>query len=378
MSTPPHEPNLDMIQFTYKEVLDATKHQDDKIGRVITAVSFLTAASLALAGLASAGLLSRNFDVAPLTVPIAVIALGLFLVGVVFTVVVLVAGLGTPLRLPGLARSSTAPVRWASHEAQASPLYFAEISKLTLAEWTLKWRADTDALKSEQFDSLIGETHNLAVRTNFKYDRFREAIAIFSLAFVSLAAAIVLVFTAATQPTDAHPPATVHLYAASRTALGLVFAFYCLIQIFVRFRYDRQTVDEAVGLQEKGEISRRAWLERGFALSTATIVLLILLPLRVGSQMAWILPIAILGVISIWCHWLAAKAAARKIRLAVAMIIVAITALACVGIGRQEYLYQLIAAYVAVIALIIPSFVGPTLTSALYRRKYLDRHPELS
>lgn len=35
-------------EFTYREVLDATKHQDDKVGRFLTAISFLTAGTVAV------------------------------------------------------------------------------------------------------------------------------------------------------------------------------------------------------------------------------------------------------------------------------------------------------------------------------------------
>ena len=34
------------LRFAYAEVLDATKHQDAKIGRLLTAIAFLTAAAL--------------------------------------------------------------------------------------------------------------------------------------------------------------------------------------------------------------------------------------------------------------------------------------------------------------------------------------------
>src|SRR5687767_12578535 len=61
------EAKLQLIEFSYREVLDATKHQDDKIGRMLTSVAFLTAAAMALAALSSAQFLTRNFKVPPFT-----------------------------------------------------------------------------------------------------------------------------------------------------------------------------------------------------------------------------------------------------------------------------------------------------------------------
>lgn len=39
---------LQLAKDSYKEVLDATKHQDERIGRFLTAIAFLVSAGIAL------------------------------------------------------------------------------------------------------------------------------------------------------------------------------------------------------------------------------------------------------------------------------------------------------------------------------------------
>src|SRR3712207_6746276 len=70
---------LEGLQNSYKEVLDATKHQDDKIGRIFTGVAFLTAAALALANLNSAQFLTRQYTDTP-NVPLALLGLGAYII----------------------------------------------------------------------------------------------------------------------------------------------------------------------------------------------------------------------------------------------------------------------------------------------------------
>ncbi|HQY32406.1 MAG TPA: hypothetical protein PLS68_00425, partial [Actinotalea sp.] len=73
-ATPAAEPDvkvrLELLRETYKEVLDAVKHQDDKIGRLLTGLAFLTAATLAVAGLGGAEFVTRTFDVGVVAVPL--------------------------------------------------------------------------------------------------------------------------------------------------------------------------------------------------------------------------------------------------------------------------------------------------------------------
>ena len=50
---------LEFAKEAYAEVLDATKHQDDKVGRYLAALAFLTTGAIAL--LLGEGILARDF-----------------------------------------------------------------------------------------------------------------------------------------------------------------------------------------------------------------------------------------------------------------------------------------------------------------------------
>ena len=96
---------LQLITASYAEVLDATKHQDDKIGQLLTGVAFLTAATLALAALEPISIITRRFTVEPFSLPVLLITLAVFLLGIAFGFMLLLISLSTPLRLPGLGRT---------------------------------------------------------------------------------------------------------------------------------------------------------------------------------------------------------------------------------------------------------------------------------
>jgi len=176
---------LKALQDSYREVLDATKHQDDKIGRLFTGVSFLTAAALATANLGSSKYLSQRYADWP-DIPLAMLALGCYLLLVVLCVMLLINSLATPLRVPGLTRARDATRVDYVSDVRVSQIYFGEISTVRLTEWEDKWKADGEKLETELTQTLVRETHNLAVRTQFKYGRTTEAIALFNLALLSL------------------------------------------------------------------------------------------------------------------------------------------------------------------------------------------------
>src|SRR5918992_871165 len=188
---------LKVIIWSYFAVFGATKHQDDKIGRLLTSIAFLTAATLALAALSSANFVTRQFSVPPVNLPLGLISLAVFLVGMIFTVMLLLTSLATPLRLPGLTEySGRPPMDWVAG-VEASQSYFREISTVALHEWERKWDAPVRELERERLVSLVRETHNLGVRTNAKYDRTTECVALLSSSLLAFALAVVFVATAA-------------------------------------------------------------------------------------------------------------------------------------------------------------------------------------
>ena len=247
---------LQLLQGSYKEVLDAVKHQDDKIGRLFAGVSFLTAASLAMANLGGSRYLSQTYVDGP-DVPLAMLTLTSFLVVIVTSVMLLVGSLATPLRVPGLARGPRSRnVDWVGTEA--SQIYFSEISRVSTKEWEAKWKAPIASLERELVQTLVGETHNLAVRTQFKYGRMNEAISLLNLGLLFLSMTMVLCAISAGVGTSAFPLA---MPLEGKWALAGTVGMFIFLQLLAQVRYSRQTMDELDGRDnERGGALRYVWV----------------------------------------------------------------------------------------------------------------------
>lgn len=383
---------LELISKSYWEVLDATKHQDDKIGRMLTSVAFLTAATLALAALASASFVTRKFDVPPFVLPLGLITLTVFLVGVVFTVMLLLTSLATPLRLPGLAKpKGRRRMNWV-REVPSSQLYFYEIAGVAVGEWERKWRATADDLKRERFISLIRETHNLADRTNTKYDRTTEAAALLSLSLLAFALAIIFVTIAAGSAPGQRP---IHLNALSRVIVGGVIGSYCGLQLLARIRYARQSIDETEPEDDKSRVRCRLWGDRAFAVLFPAVLIDIVIGGSGRFLPMWILLTILLGLANVVSFWFATypdkkdttslsgestaanpnetaeRRRSRRIWLhrgTMTAVMAALISLAVVSGSNGWYAGQLGVVSTAILGLITVSVLGPTLTMAARRR----------
>jgi hypothetical protein len=237
----------DLLRFTYKEVLDASKHQDDKIHRLLTAIAFLVTASLALGNLGGARYITARFEVGERLIPLGLLCLGVFLVGIVGVVIMLIGGLTTPLRFPGGQRSDAPEITYTT-DLQAGQVYFYEIASGSLEEWHEKWDVpDADQLKKEREDSLIRETHNLAVRAEFKYARVNEAVGLLSFALLSFALAAVLVVAAALAAAQGEPLDEVAFGPWVRGSLAAVLAGYIALQVHSAVRSEALTASALAG-----------------------------------------------------------------------------------------------------------------------------------
>lgn len=380
---------LDLARFSYTEVLDATKHQDDKIGRMFMSVAFLTAATLALAGLASAEFITRTFHVAPFELPLGLIALAVFLICMLFSVLQLLVSFATPLRVPGIEQvgHDWKVDRWVNN-VKASQIYFYSISGVDSHEWMKKWTASTEELKKERLELLVRETHNLGVRTTFKYDRGAEAVSALSFALLAFGIAIIFVAIAAGSPGDS----PIELNMAHRLVTGLMLGGYCALQLLARVRYVRQALDEARPPELGGGPRRRVLAERWFVPLFAFLVgAVVVYDHSWPPYPVWVAIVMVLGAASFGSYVAASggpktprEAANRSTRLAtwwaeqwnrvsVCLMIVAmvVTALyfGCLGL----YAFQLLVAVVAISLLVGTSLIEPTLTMHRRRQKYLKR-----
>lgn len=356
-----------LLQESYKEVLDAVKHQDDKIGRLFTGIAFLTAAALAMANLGGAAFLEQRFKDWP-SVPPAMLSLAAYLLLVFLAVTILVGSMGTPLRVPGL--KATPPdlaVPWVGG-LQASQIYFGEISTVGLLEWNEKWAATKEELELESARSLVGETHNLAVRTQFKYGRMNEAIALFNLALLFLAVTVILGVAAASLEFKKGPQiAPPGLPGRAHAALALVVAAFVFLQLFNQVRYTRQTMDEVDGARLLGPF------EHVWVLAAAAWVFL--LGWRGGSGcLIWLV-----GALGIACLAIAVILRAEKLELkrlrrtlippcAVGVTLTVVSSFSPTGSPVDIY-----CALIAAGALTIVAVISPTLDMRKRVARYRER-----
>jgi hypothetical protein len=161
----------------YSGVYDFIKHQDDKIGRFLTAIAFLVAASVSL--LTNEHVRAVRFEMAPhVRPPLPAILLTSFLVLALVALLVLFSSLGP---------NSTHPA------GKASLLFFEPIASETEHAWHEHWTGKrSEALEARLYQEYIVHTRQLALNAEFKVQRNNEARFFITLATVAFAAGALL------------------------------------------------------------------------------------------------------------------------------------------------------------------------------------------
>lgn len=296
------DPKLELALFSYNEVLDATKHQDDKIGRMITGIAFLTAAALSLAALGGARFVTRSFYVSPYYIPLGLITLIVFLVGVIFTVLLLLGSLATPLRIPGLGQEDEAErkrrrqQKWV-RDVPVSQSYFYPISGVSVDRWVDKWRGSVEDLKEERLESLIREIHNLAVRTTFKYNRGTEAVSALSFSLLTLGLAATFVSISAATAGDS----AIVLSPLQRLIIGFLLGGYSAMQLLIRVKYDSQEIKS--NAQQWTLVRNPRTFANVFGLF---VFVSVLMDQQWPAAWPWFLLVVVLGVCGVASYFLAA------------------------------------------------------------------------
>jgi hypothetical protein len=167
--------------------------QDERIGRFLTAIAFLLSAAIALS--TNKRVIGVEFEVqngsSTAHVPIIAYSFASFIVLALVSVTWFILSLATQLTLPG------------SVSKRHSFMYFRSIAKYGREEWKSDWKTSADkdpkaehALGRRTVDGYLDEIHNLALRANVKYERFREATAVFVVALVCLVSSSPLIVDA--------------------------------------------------------------------------------------------------------------------------------------------------------------------------------------
>ena len=190
------EVRLDFAKKSYDEVLDATKHQDDKIGRFLTAIAFLFTGAIAFG--ARSDIVGATVAVDGSGISLAGIFLGLFLGLAILSVLLLLVALGPNLNLPSPERDTPETTG-----KDRSRIFFLSMARMTPQSWWLEqWQDDEHPTPGEVVRNYVFDAHNLATKTTFKSARTNEARATFTLALLFLALSVALSFDSATRQQD--------------------------------------------------------------------------------------------------------------------------------------------------------------------------------
>jgi hypothetical protein len=218
----------DIAKLSYDEVLDATKHQDDKIGRFLTAIAFLTGATIAFGTRPDVITVQYNLD-RPTPLPAALALVFVILIGLTLTV--LLIGLGQALTIPGSARQRTPT----EPDRPRSLLFFMSIADWTLPEWEKAWNKSGSELRSDVTNQFIRESHNLATRADKKYRRTGEAQSLFTLSLLAFVLAAVLALNALARPTAGVTPWDLR----PRVLAATVIASFTVALAYGWFRFEQ-------------------------------------------------------------------------------------------------------------------------------------------
>ncbi|MFL6128697.1 MAG: hypothetical protein ACJ73E_06495 [Mycobacteriales bacterium] len=234
---------LGRARESYQEVLDATKHQDDKINRVLVGIAFLTTGAIAF--LFRTDVLATTWRFGSHDVRFVKLMAGCYFALTVAAVILLLLSLSSELRLP----------RGDQHEElRDSYLYFTFIAGRTRNSWLRDWNRPAEEIDRRLFEQYKKETYNLAQRARLKYGRTDEATALFVLALMFLAAGFLLALSAA-------GPA-VELTWASGVILAGVFAGHAVLQLSTLHRSEQQSVERVWRIRRQDPNDRTAWMDR--------------------------------------------------------------------------------------------------------------------
>lgn len=225
------ERKLERARQTYAEVLDATKHQDDKINRFLAAIAFLTTGAIAF--LFSTDVLSVHHQIGSRQIPLIAIFAGLYLVLTVAAVTLLMLSLSAELRLPGRRSPS-----WDKVSLDRSYLYFSMIADRPVGPWMTEWDQPIDRLEHELRFQYTSEAHNLAERARVKYGRTDEAAALFILALMFLAVGFLLAAFALAANVTGGRVQHISWNGSAAAIIGVVLAAHSFILLYNAYRHE--------------------------------------------------------------------------------------------------------------------------------------------
>lgn len=193
--------DLKVAETTFKTVLDADVHQDNKANRILSAMAFLTAAAAQIFARAyvqpvagqQVGSIS-TISILGLTVNVPLAAFAAYILFVLLGVLVYLNALGPPLNI-----SSRLQARGSSPSTNkvSSLLFFDRIGETSANTWQQHWReTETSALCHQMTENYIFESHLIAEKAKTKVTFMSLGSNLFKTAIPFLSPLVMSMFSA--------------------------------------------------------------------------------------------------------------------------------------------------------------------------------------
>ena len=213
---------IDLAERSLKSVLDADIHLDNKAGRILGAIAFLTAAAgsvfakvysdslptdqiqTKIARVLSGHVAQKTIDMATAQIALEVhkkyvtifgvdwpvFAFAVYLLCVLCGTLLYLAAMGPALHIPDWFGAKSKVDDHANGEP-TSRLFFKNISEFDRKKWEDYWRTDQEALEKCIAEDYVREAHLIAQKTLAKYNYMRKGSQFFRVAvsFLSILAA---------------------------------------------------------------------------------------------------------------------------------------------------------------------------------------------
>jgi len=176
----PWQERARVFKAPYDEVLAFLKHQDDKIGRVLTALSFLTAAGVALF-VFSGGRLAHPLVFDSTHIDVADFFFAVFVTSLLFALLAILGAVDSTTQTPRFIEEASQR----SDSATDSILYYGNIYR-DRNNW-VQIDGDPEALNKRLAESYREDAIELSRRAEHKLNRFADARAGVHLSVVALA-----------------------------------------------------------------------------------------------------------------------------------------------------------------------------------------------
>lgn len=206
---------FELAEKSFKAVLDADIHLDNKASRILSAIAFLTVAAVSIFAkayspeIAEKGIQILGYD-------LAVLSFSAYILFVLLGSGLYLFALGPSLNIPSWLRSRGNATREDENQVR-SLLFFDSISALPEETWSKHWHnKSSEEIQKQMLGNLIKESYLIAQKTKNKVDTMSLGSIFFRIAIACLI-----------------PLVTSFLHASNR----LIWIYICIGLFFLFFIY---------------------------------------------------------------------------------------------------------------------------------------------